>query len=511
MTRWPRLKHALVLLPLAFFAWNVYAALDFGTHWDEPFLASSVAHTAQTGEFLPLYYNYPSAAYWLGTAASLPAVLRGDEAAITGPEGLLTMRVAFALVFCVAVVMTYGLAYVVRRNVWVALSAAGVFALSWEVVYHARWIAPDGLVVLAVPLTTLLCWQAITTQDHRWLYMAAVAGGLAVGSKYNAGLFALAVPSSAVLLWRVERDNRRLLREMILLGVVGLGTFLLSTPGAVLDSGHFIDNVNEEIIHYGELGHHNHTVAAYWPHLARNLTYLGAVLFSPYAPVALLVSGFVLAGALWLWRYDRRAVGLLVGLPVLYLLYMSTQIVMIVRNLLVLAPFLAALAAFGIGWLWDGLAQYSRRLAYAVPVGLILLAGLNAVWLIETTQSVIQRGDRDGYTQAVMAHISNHPEQTFCIGSALSFEFGQRGFEAGNIRYFQPTDHIIYAQDEVNGLAVQANWPGLYTRIFGPQEVNWDYYPDWIGNFRYIMIDGEAAAARNVDIGNCQPQAAATP
>lgn len=494
----------LAVLVVAFLV-VALTGVDFGHHWDEPYLMQSVATSAETGRLLPLTYNYPSGAYWLAVIASLPDW--GDPSALTGDAALIRVRVAFIGLYALGLVLTFMLTATLTERRWVALLAATLLAGSWEYGYHARWVAPEGVVIVTALTTVYLSVQALKTERRAWLYAAAIAGGFTVGSKYNAGLFALTVPLSAG--WLIFRDGAgrkgfRFLRLCGVLALIGLASFLLTTPGVLLDTAQFLDNVREEITHYSQMGHHNHTVTPGFEHLGLNLLYLGAVTFSPasalLAWIVALISAFglILTAAGKIPRVRPALASVVWVLPLVYLLYMSLQRVMIVRNLMILLPFMAIFAALGV----HAVVTWRRQAGYAAAgmLGIIALSGL--AWGFNAAQTVAERGSLPDDAADVRAYIADHPDTTFCVSSALSADFSANTFGAPNLRYFERVDYVIYASEEVYSLGVQANRPDLY-RVFGAREVNWDYYPDWAGDPRYVMIDGDQMAERGVAIGNC--------
>jgi hypothetical protein len=45
------------------------------------------------------------------------------------------------------------------------------------------------------------------------------------------------------------------------------------------------------------------------------------------------------------------------------------------------------------------------------------------------------------------------------------------------------------------------NRPGLNTRVSGPVEVNWDYYPNWSGDVRIMVVSADVARMIGVPDG----------
>ncbi|HVB38439.1 MAG TPA: phospholipid carrier-dependent glycosyltransferase, partial [Vicinamibacterales bacterium] len=414
-----------VLLPLMLLEGTGLAGLDFGTHWDEQAAISGVrASIEQGGTLLPFSYNWPSMTYWLAMAAMVPDVpavpasmgtpvhtFKERELAVLGTTRYrLRLRALFLSVSALAVVWVYLLMLYWRRS-WVeALLAASLLALSWEVAYHLRFVAPDGVMMQWAALTLLLLVAAERQRPDGWpwLLAAAVAAGFTVSTKYSAWPLVLPVmvaaygadPSSAVV---------RRLKRATGVGLVAIAGYLLITPGTLLQPVLFLVDVRWQIHHYGS-AHGVYTVTAGPAHLARQVLYLAAVLFSRSTAIALLCFGLAVTGSVTLWRESRRMAVLVLGFPVCYVLYMASQRVMIVRNLLVVAPWLAVLAAVGAAAMAAGLRARPARVAF----GAVLVAALafNAAQLVMAARSIEARGTGQAISELV-AYVRAHGSTRF--------------------------------------------------------------------------------------------------
>jgi 4-amino-4-deoxy-L-arabinose transferase-like glycosyltransferase len=448
--------------------------------------------------------------FLVAMTAALPDILTTDGvdatiAALSEPEYLLRARSLFVLSFALAVVCVYLTLMVLFERPAVALLGASLVALSWEIGYHARWLAPDGLITGFGALTMLFGVLAVKQPERRrWLILTAVAGGLTVASKYNAALIGVVVLVAAISVWW-DRDEGRahLLRWLAGLALISGVTYLIITPGTLLDTSDFWRDVSYEIEHYGSRGHHNHTVTPGLEHLSLILTYLLGVVFSPVPWIALAFSALIPVGVVRLWRGDRRALWVIGAFVVVYLLYMSSQRVMLVRNLLILVPALAVFSAAGALWLWERLPWRPARAA--VPALIALLLAVNAAWGIEATRTVIARDDIDAYAAQTFDYIVDHPDATFCTSWMVNVMLvADRGYTyPGNVVFSPDVDYLIYTAGEMDPLAVQANRPDLTVRWFGPYEVNYNYYPSWIGNDRFVVVEADTAAEHGIRVPQC--------
>lgn len=518
------LTYIWVLLPLTFTLVNGLGGIDLGYHWDEPFMVRSARQSIITQEWLPDTYNYPSTTYWLTVSAGLPDILAtmGDadrvhalSVRLNNDDYILQARSFLLVINSLTIIVVYTLTLKIlssKTPTWTTIStgliAASLLAASWEFGYHIRWLAPDGLVALASSLTLLLAVTALNNPEREhWLWLTAAAAGLAVGSKYNAALIGIVVLLTVYFVWRQQEEKfvYQLPLWLVRTGLIAVLVFLLTTPGILLDNAAFIRDVEYEFTHYRERGHFNHTVSAGLEHLWLNLQYLGLAAFSPFAPLALTVVLFVPAGVYALWRRSPQMCIVFLSFPVIYLLFMSTQQVMIVRNLLALLPPLTVLSALGMVELWERLP--AQRLLRTVPVFLLVVAfTFNVRWIVDATQSIRQRADQATFTRQALDYIAAHDDDIFCLSGGVYFRFQQLDLGVPPNVFLPdaaPIDYVMYVSSEVNPQVVQANRYNLTETWFGPYEINYNYYPSWEGDARIVVIAADKFGDANLDVGNC--------
>ena len=76
-----------------------------------------------------------------------------------------------------------------RRSWTESLLAASLLGLSWEMAYHARWFVPDSMMMqFAALMLMFLSYAHRSSHPGAWLKCAAVAVGLACGTKYTGGI-----------------------------------------------------------------------------------------------------------------------------------------------------------------------------------------------------------------------------------------------------------------------------------------------------------------------------------
>ena len=500
------LQHAgLLALLVVVWAAGLLGA-DFGHHWDEPLETDQLLAAVDRGALLPNRYNYPSVTYWLGLLTALPAFVQHSfwPALRMQPENpqllkdfltshgfLLAMRRCFILLSSLTVAWTYLWVWTWQRRRGVAWLAAAFVGLSWEIAYHSRWIAPD-MVMCQFAVLTLWCLEmARTHRDRRWLARAAIAAGLAAGSKYPGGALLLPIALTA---WIVAPTARARTAAVASSAAIFFATFLLSTPGAVLEYRRFFADVAFEYAHYHERGHGAYTIAAGWPHLRAALEFLALSALSSRAWVAGALTACAVLGALATLRADRQRAVVLLAFPVFYLGYMSQQRVLIVRNLLVLIPFLGVFAAIGVQAVGAKLPQSGRRLA---ALGLAVLIAAQAGFLLWTGLSIAYPTPP---ADQARAWLLDHPnERTAATAHA------REALQAAGARLppnVVPNDRpgelpvLFFAEEALDERYLNGTHGDFALRVFGNGEVNYNFYPSWQGTDRLVMVD----AARGRDM-----------
>ena len=504
-------RHAPFLLLLVIAVYSGLVGLDFGRHWDEPERIGTVIHAVEKRELLPSWYNYPSVVHDLILASALPEIVR--ESILPAATGKAPAPLAFqialqahafllrtrALFFCISmlsVLGTYAFMCRWRKQRFESLVAAGLVALSWEIGYHARWIAPDVLTAASGTLVLYAVHRTISGKSGPgWLAAAAAAAGLSFGTKYPSGLLLLPVLIAAAHVGRGRPG--KLVRALGVCVVAFTAMYLLTTPGTILQYGQFFNDVRFEMAHY-KTGHGGgHTIVPGLPHLKAELAYLALVVFSPYPPIACLFFALAVLGAVQLLRGDRWMAAALLVFPVVYVGYMSTQRVMVARNLLVVVPFLAALAGRGAGQCLAGVERFRRGSATVVAITAALFV-VNAQWLVAAGRSATAHGNPEAALLGVLAdpgapacRVSPHLRQA--LSKAVPVLPGSITRESES-----PAWAAFYTSDVRNSGRWTANRYDYALRVFGPREVNFNYYPSWIGQDRLVLMRMEDAQALGV-------------
>ncbi|MCE9593484.1 MAG: hypothetical protein K8S98_04760 [Planctomycetes bacterium] len=496
----PRRVVWAVALVFCLVAWASFASRDFGRHPDEVFQVDMVSHTLETGSLLPDWYRYPSVTFWLSLVSLAPkAIAVGFDRAqllehVHGPEFLLDGRALFLVIAYVVLFWVAKLAWTATRSSAATLLAAVLLGASFELHYHSRWMVSDAINSQWVALGTLFACLYLASGRRAHFLGAALVAGVATGTKYPGGL--VLVPLGFAVLLRHPRGLGR--TALLCTGALALvvAAFLVTTPGAVLEWSSFHRDVVREMRHYSERGHGPYSIEPGLEHVTRILAYFAFSALSFQPVIAACAFAAALIGVVWLARRDPRLALVVGSLPIVYLLYFSTQRVMLVRNLQMLLPFLAVFAACGVHALTLAFAKPAAR----VVVWALVLVGLgwNVAWLARSDLSIVRRGSIDRPAE-IESFVRAAAKPVF-LGKRVLAELGPERADALRAEGKLATSPALADQvlvyvfdirltDRATAERFVANRRGTYGLLpSGPWEVNWDFYPSWSGEDRPLVL-----------------------
>jgi hypothetical protein len=507
------------LVPLAVFIWTGNRGIDFGRHWDEPLILNDIQTSLRTRLLLPTgtcnypqpglsggNYEYPSALYWIGMGMTVPHILHdGLDPSIAQPTDFVSSKL-FAIRYrqaCLAIsslmiVWVFFLAWRLTGRWAGGFVAACFLAGSWELAYHARWIATDTILAQFAAMCLMLCAAALETRPsccpspgaRKLIFLAAVVAGLATGTKYPGGLLLLPVLTAA---WFV-RPRTGAIPWLAKLLAISIVTFLITTPGALLQPWNFVAWLRFNHLHYAVQGHFGHTILNHTAHLLAMLQYLAFVLFSHFPLIAIAITSLAVIGIIAVFRRSWRLGLLLLPFPMIYIGYFSQQIVMLVRNLLILAPFLAVFAAAGSVLIFDLLRNIRGRWgiasagSFAAAIGIAI--AVNFGWLIYASASMHERHQVQNQLSEAASYLEKHPDlRVFPSDTVAAFLHLPMIPAAAKLAHRDVV--LAFAQedaDQNNFWSWPANLRNLTLATFGPFEVNFNYYPNWMDN-RLVLLD----------------------
>jgi 4-amino-4-deoxy-L-arabinose transferase-like glycosyltransferase len=525
------LKCIPLLAAMALFFWVGNRGIDFGQHWDESDDWDNIQRTFETGTLLPMavkkyqvyfpqlsggYYGYPSVLYWISLVSAAPEALHAvhnlpghalDDFVYSQAYTLRVRRVCLGI--SSLSILWVSLLVLRWRGKWFdAWCGAWLMAGSWELLYHSRWVAPDALVMQFAALCALLCVMAIQARRRhlQWLIAAAITVGLAAGTKYPGALLILPTWTAALVCPSPRRLRWRAFVWCPVLGCIVVATFLLTTPGAVLQPWNFVRWVTFDRAHYASGGHFGYTVRDRWVHLHLVLEYLGLVLVSPYPFIAGAISTCAIVGAIAGFIRSWRVAAVMLIFLIVYIIYITSNVVMTVRNDLAVAPYIIVLAAVGMETIVQAAArwQWAQR---AIMAGMVAMIAINISWQIRAA-NMIGPDFRDHGAMAAAARqfIASHPKIGFALSPDVAAVVGLASGEVNIVPATDPRRDLImtYVRTPAD-LQEILRWPAnvrtLTAMTFGQQEVNFNYYPTFPED-RLVVID--IAQARRVPVSSVE-------
>jgi len=471
---------------------------DFGHHWDEvEWQLMPVRRMVEGRHWIPPAEMYPGVARWLVLVPALPkglaTLLRGDgiqpglARALARPDYLLDARSMFIVVSAGAILWVYLAARALGRPRWEASVAAAGLGLSWEYAYHARWLATDCIVVQFSALTVYLLARFQRDRRSWLLYAAAVSAGLGMGTKYPAGLLLVPVWLASALALPVGRVRAQAQR-VFLLGASAAATYLVTSPATVLDAAKFVERVAAIQATYARASA-GYGVASTWEHLGIVVEYLALAYFSPYRVVALLLFAGLVVGVVAWWREEPRLALLVGALPLAFLVIFGIRYrTVVVRNYLLLTPFLALFMARGFGWL--AVRATERKALLRVGAAALGVVGLAQAWWLVAAGESIRHVTAEAEVRDAFAYVWAHPRTTFQLSPRVRELGGKLQLGAPPNATTSPAEAVVlFARAEgPSPFTIPANDPFFTLAVLGPREVNFDWYPTWTGQDRVIVM-----------------------
>jgi len=536
----PWLARSLVAALIGFSILCGYLGIDFGYHWDEPLQASGVKNCIDKLMLLPGIYNYGNIYFLLGLAVvaakhlpMLPAFVREmigqHDNGISNVEAYSTVT-AFQrsartfvsseqyqlqnrmLFFCLSSLAVLWVYLTVRRiypqRYLGALAAAAFVAGSWELHYHARFIAVDALLAQAVAAELFLiasAWYAPTMGRYLAWYASCAAGAAVAFTCKAPGLVVLGAVVLLALLH--HRPARR--RDRAALALLGVAIFAAVTiviqPSFVVDTLRNVTVLGRIAEEYAKtVSPHPNVTSGVIDRVTSFLAWLVLAVPSPYAVVSAIFSVIVAIGLIvFARRPEHRRLAILGAVIVVPTLSLALRHpLLIVRNYLLLIPFAAIGFGVGLSALHDWL-RARVAVQRALVAAIIALFVLDERWLYAAGQGIRHATSRDMAAEAA-ADLLRSPEPLRLSPRAFAglgplIATGYRCSTPGALpraTIAAPADRRVVIH------AAEHDWVtnvfGFSRHFYGTREINYDWYATWIGRSDRspILIISAAEAAR---------------
>jgi hypothetical protein len=556
MTWLPRLREALrprprvlamaaVVAMIAYWVYCGLAGIDFGFHWDEYYEVAGVRASVQKLMVLPQWYTYGNVYFLVGMGVVmahnldfLPAfyaemkkrvstsindvenytsVLEFQRKAvelINSPRYILETRAAFLCLSC----LTGLWVYLILRRLYPKrflgpLAATAFIVFSWELQYHARFIAMDTLVTQLIALELLLLVHGLLAEWPKTRLLCICGAAVAAGLAFSCKAPALVGFIPLILFPFVMRGRVGIVRRTALAalgGLIGTATTLIVQPALLVDPLRVLATLGNQSWEYKHnLLHPSYTNG--WPERLKGfLAWLWLALPSPYPWIAFLLSTLAVIGLVCLIRRHPRVAILGGVIPAVLFVVMISHPLFIVRQYLMLSSLLAIGFGLGVMEIADRLASWpwGRR---AFVAGLAVLFVLDGHFLYAAAQGIRTLTVQDIHRQAA-TELLRHP-RTIRLSPSLTrtlvplLEAGYRcPGEASAAGADAPV--VVRAEEHV----WHANRFGFARRMFGSREVNYDWYPTWVGQpgrSPILILTAENARDQHLPIEQytvCEPR-----
>jgi len=219
--------------------------------------------------------------------------------------------------------------------------------------------------------------------------LAGLGMGLACATKYTGGIVALPLLAVALHRWRADGVGP-VIMGLLWAGFAATLIFIVANPYALLTPGDFIDDlIHQQTASGDDVGKLGLTQTNGWIYYATASGW----------GIGWIPSILAVVGSVYLFFRDRIRFWLLVPAPVVYILFMGSQVRFFGRWLIPIAPFIALLA--GVGALaiatWVLRSPVKARRPKSLAVLFVILCAQGIVYSVHSTLIL---GRDDTRTQA---------------------------------------------------------------------------------------------------------------
>lgn len=369
---------AVLLIALWFRYPFIGAGLPYFYDEDEAHHFNRVVNMVKKGEYNPHYFLKPSLHFYLrmplvalgflhevkkGRARELADLDTEDPYGI-GKYGfsashppIVKLNRLFSLALGLGgVLITALLTIELTSSLLIGALASLLVATAPALIPSATNIGVDPLACFFAMLAVHLAVRAVKENSNILLTATAIVSGLTLSSKYNAAPI-LVVPLTACLF--IKRAD---IKSFTIALLVPILTFLATSPFILISLPLFLNHVAYEIWHYGIAGHEGHTEE---PGIQQAIFYLRWLSTDGFGTIPVCLA---LAGALYTSIHHRRLFIIIIIFPALYFFLMSQQRANFTRNMHVVIPFLAILAAISLEMLRRGPKWITPLLACVIVI-----------------------------------------------------------------------------------------------------------------------------------------------
>lgn len=475
---------------------NGVLGIDFGIHWDEGYFISQAANAISTGALLPAKYAYPSFCYiiTLSAAEIYKLVFNIENASVlnTDNDFKIFLRLIFMTISSLTVFWVYWLTLKVSKNYLTALIAGLIILTSFEFSYHSRWAVTDTVAVQFTILSSLILFLGIGR--NKTVILSSLIAGVAMGTKYTAGIISINILFYILTGSGLKKaDLKKTVKELFLFIIIFLTGFIITTPGIILDNGRLINDVLVQKNMYNTDGHIGHTVQAGFSHFFKINEYILFELFSKSSVVSLFIFIFSIVGFIWaLMRRKWLLSGLLVTM-FLYIIYISSFKVMLVRNLLFVLPFFAIFASLGFYCFLSVIRNIKIKYFFTA---IILITLVHSCLNVFSSSFTIWNKSKFNSPKELYKYLKQNSDKHFVFSRKVLPLVGPEYINT------QPSQdsYLVFNLKEYPFYKYTANIRNQFVNVIGMEDININYYPTWGGDDRIVIMKYRFATEDILDL-----------
>ena len=493
-----------------------FIGIDFGHTHDEHRILGSIIESVKQNLFLPGWYNYPSLTYVVSLLVSFLNVIINvliDVGIPTNSQDVNELKLSvfkFAkanhinvhfvirkVFFIISLLGSLSLYFTARLNnvrIRYAILATLFSLCSFQLFYHSRWIAPDQLLYATNAFWLLAILSYCKTKKIFNLLIASIVCSLVLSAKYQGGILLF------VLIF-ISLKNRLSFKSWLAVLALYVTTFILITPACIVEPVKFLSDVFYEIQHYSVNSHGIHKVEKGSAHLLKLIDYIVLKCCSSQPIISLIVMCLSITGSYFIFKENKEIFIILVATPILYVLYFSTQSMMIVRNYLFIFPFLFILAAIGL----DRLSKTVSKKYVAIFSSLLIILNVSFATDLYKRSSLSVHSKSKEWKEKIDAFVSNNPNLNIAFSksakkyvsldqfSTLEDKDITLDFLVCDIEEFLQFSRKYASHDSIPNAHILGEYRGQYEVLAGPNEMDINHYPNWPGKSRLMSIKGQGA------------------
>ncbi|PLX38814.1 MAG: hypothetical protein C0608_11970 [Deltaproteobacteria bacterium] len=543
------LRNVVYLIFAVLFTFNVGTAFlgaDYGVHWDEHFMQELLEESVNDLSAWPSKYFYGSFYSTMGYAGLLPEwvgalpeltseafkvgqysgritptteikrIQEGLNAKIKSNSFLVRLRYLFILVASAGLFFQFSAARDAGDSPMAGLFSAAVIALSWEINTHSRHIAIDSTLVMMTALFFAFLTSYLKGDGENrptLLYVSALVAGMSTGTKFTA--LALLIPVLVVVILQCGKVGRvETFKRLSISIIISFAALLLVNPGLILDTVNVANDwgyTSRDYTRETSTLLDSYRTTGRLDHLKQAVSYVTTSALSPNILIALALDLFALIGLVVSLKRHREFVFAAALFFVAYLMIITSSGLAIVRNYLPLVVPLALFSGIGISFTLKN--SLGRSSSYVVLAFFLLWTGVNGQRMFSTAWSVAEPTSSEERASELVDYIAQNPEQRFLVTASVDIFARAGGIDLSGLRNVRvlasksdrPSyDHLVYLLADYYIEAPGVPRRGYFDRVIGTKEVNYDYYPDWVGRnplTRIYVIDRQKAELLYTELG----------